>query len=81
MNKTMTVNNSSRPKNIPRHMSHLAESGKGEKVPVGPIISPNPGPTFEIEVKAPDMAVKKSNPTKESPTASTAKITPKISLI
>ena len=34
---------------------------------------PNPGPTFEIEVTAPDMAVRKSNPTNERAIARSAK--------
>tara|TARA_B100001564_G_scaffold232850_1_gene196764 strand:+ start:222 stop:380 length:159 start_codon:yes stop_codon:yes gene_type:complete len=41
-------------------------SGKEEKSPLGPIMGPNPGPTFEIEVAAPDMEVIKSRPVKES---------------
>ena len=32
-------------------------SGKEEKSPLGPIMGPNPGTTFEIEVAAPDMEV------------------------
>tara|TARA_B100001093_G_C26073356_1_gene695524 strand:+ start:292 stop:429 length:138 start_codon:yes stop_codon:yes gene_type:complete len=35
-------------------------------LPLGPIISPNPGPTFDIEVAAPDIADKKSRPVIES---------------
>ena len=41
-------------------------SGKEEKSPLGPIMGPNPGPTFEIEVAAPDMEVIKSRPVKDS---------------
>tara|TARA_B100000700_G_scaffold288671_1_gene345390 strand:- start:15 stop:266 length:252 start_codon:yes stop_codon:yes gene_type:complete len=36
-----------------------------EKLPFGPIISPKPGPTFEIEVAAADIEVKKSRPEKD----------------
>tara|TARA_B100000941_G_C28236856_1_gene414433 strand:- start:2 stop:247 length:246 start_codon:yes stop_codon:yes gene_type:complete len=32
------------------------------KLPFGPIISPSPGPTFEIDVAAPDIDDKKSRP-------------------
>ena len=32
------------------------------KQPLGPMISPSPGPTFEIEVAAPEIADKKSKP-------------------
>ena len=35
-------------------------SGKAEKSPLGPITGPNPGPTFEIEVAAPEIEVIKS---------------------
>ena len=37
-------------------------SGSVEKFPLGPIIEPNPGPTFEIDVAAPDIDVIKSRP-------------------
>ena len=59
------VNSSNLPINILILKIHFALSGRGAKEPVGPIISPRPGPTLEIEVTAPDMAVKKSSPTKE----------------
>ena len=32
------------------------------KFPFGPIMSPKPGPTFDIEVAAPEIADKKSSP-------------------
>ena len=57
---------------MPALRIHLALSGSGWNVPVGPMMSPNPGPTFEIEVTAPDMAVKKSRPTKERAIANAA---------
>ena len=45
-------------------------SGKDEKFPLGPIIGPNPGPTLDIEVAAPEIDVIKSRPVKESKAAS-----------
>ena len=42
------------------------------KVPAGPIVAPKPGPTFEIAVAAPEIAVRKSSPVKPSPVAKTA---------
>ena len=33
------------------------------------IVEPNPGPTFEMAVAAPETAVKKSNPMRPSPIA------------
>ena len=50
-------------------------SGKEEKSPLGPIMGPNPGPTFEIEVAAPDMEVIKSRPVKDSRAARIKKMT------
>ena len=44
---------------------HLEISGKVEKFPLGPIIDPKPGPTFEIEVAAPEIEVIKSKPVKD----------------
>ena len=41
-------------------------SGRDEKFPFGPIIDPSPGPTFEIDVAAPDIEVIKSKPVNES---------------
>ena len=41
-------------------------SGRDEKFPLGPIIDPKPGPTFDIEVAAPEIAVIKSKPVKDS---------------
>tara|TARA_B100000029_G_scaffold192288_1_gene190334 strand:+ start:744 stop:908 length:165 start_codon:yes stop_codon:yes gene_type:complete len=37
-------------------------SGNKEKFPLGPIIFPKPGPTFEIDVAAPEIEVIKSRP-------------------
>ena len=53
---------------------HLEISGKEEKFPFGPIIEPSPGPTFEIEVAAPEIEVIKSRPVKESNAVITKKI-------
>ena len=66
MNKTNIANNSSLPKIIPRLKIHFETSGKLEKLPLGPIIEPNPGPTFEIDVAAPEIAVIKSSPLKDN---------------
>ena len=69
------ANSSSLPKIIPIVKIHFEISGKDEKSPLGPIIGPNPGPTFEIDVAAPEIAVIKSRPVKDSRAASTKKIT------
>ena len=45
---------------------HFAGSDRGAKVPVGPIMGPKPGSTFEIDVAAPDKAVTMSRPVKRS---------------
>ena len=45
---------------------HLETSGIDLKFPLGPITSPKPGPTFEMEVAAPEIADKKSRPVIES---------------
>ena len=50
-------------------------SGREEKSPLGPIIGPNPGPTFEIDVAAPDIAVIKSRPVKDNNAVSIKNIT------
>ena len=44
----------------------MEKSGNEEKFPLGPIIEPKPGPTFEIEVAAPEIAVIKSSPFKDN---------------
>jgi hypothetical protein len=41
-------------------------SGRDEKFPLGPIIDPNPGPTFDIDVAAPEIAVIKSKPVRDN---------------
>ena len=42
---------------------------------MGPIIEPKPGPTFEIEVAAPEIEVIKSKPVKDNKEANIKKIT------
>tara|TARA_B110000003_G_scaffold120599_1_gene123030 strand:- start:2 stop:187 length:186 start_codon:yes stop_codon:yes gene_type:complete len=45
---------------------HFEKSGKDEKFPLGPIIDPRPGPTFDIEVAAPEIEVTKSSPLRDN---------------
>lgn len=52
---------------------HLALSGKGANEPAGPMMLPKPGPTFEIDVTAPESAVMGSRPTSERATATSEK--------
>ena len=59
------ANISSLPKIIPKLKIHFEILGKAEKLPFGPISEPNPGPTFEIDVAAPEIAVTKSRPLKD----------------
>ena len=47
---------------MPALKIHLEKSGNNEKFPLGPIIPPSPGPTLDIDVAAPEIAVTKSNP-------------------
>tara|TARA_B100001769_G_scaffold228061_1_gene189743 strand:+ start:273 stop:458 length:186 start_codon:yes stop_codon:yes gene_type:complete len=51
---------------MPKLKAHLEELVRDEKFPLGPIISPKPGPTFEIDVAAPEIEVIKSKPVKDS---------------
>ena len=62
MNNTNIANSSSLPKIIPRLKAHFEGLDNEEKLPSGPIISPNPGPTFDIADAEPDIEVTKSNP-------------------
>ena len=62
MNNTNTANSSNLPKIIAKLKIHFEKSDKFEKLPFGPIISPNPGPTFDIDVAAADIEVVKSRP-------------------
>ena len=70
------ANNSNLPKIIPRLNIHLDALGNCEKLPLGPIISPNPGPTLDIDVAAPEIEVMKSNPFKDSNAVIVKKHTP-----
>ena len=74
-NNTSIANNSSLPKIIPKDNIHFEISGKLEKFPLGPIVDPNPGPTFEMDVAAPDIEVIKSKPERDNSAVITKKIT------
>ena len=52
---------------------HLAKSGSVLYDPEGPIISPRPGPTFDIAEADAEMEVKKSIPIKPSKQATIEK--------
>ena len=60
---------------MPNDKIHFDTSGKDEKLPLGPISGPSPGPTLEIEVAAPEIAVIKSRPDKETKADKIKKIT------
>ena len=66
MNNTNIANNSSLPKIMPNDNIHFEMSGNDEKFPFGPIIDPNPGPTLDIDVAAPEIAEIKSRPVKDN---------------
>ena len=66
MNNTNIAKSSSLPKIIPVLKAHFDGLDNEEKFPLGPIISPNPGPTLEIEVAAPEIDVTKSKPVKDN---------------
>lgn len=51
---------------MPRMSIHLAVWGKPLKVFKGPMTSPIPVPTFDMDVIAPDTDVMKSRPVKDS---------------
>ena len=51
--------------------------GIEEKSPLGPITEPSPGPTFEIDVAAPEIEVIKSKPVNVSKAVKMKKITKK----
>ena len=68
------ANNSSLPKIIPKVSIHFDISGSDEKLPLGPIIDPNPGPTLDIDVAAPEIAVTKSRPLNDNNAVITKKI-------
>ena len=73
-NITRIANNSNLPSIIPKLKIHLEKSGNNEKLPFGPIIFPNPGPTLDIEVAAADIEVRKSKPFNDKRTAIIKKI-------
>ena len=60
---------------MPRDSIHFEISGNDEKFPLGPITDPSPGPTFEIDVAAPEIEVTKSRPLKDSKAVIIKKIT------
>ena len=66
MNNTRIANNSNLPSIIATLRTHLEKSERLEKLPLGPIISPKPGPTFEIDVAAAEIAVIKFNPSSDN---------------
>ena len=51
---------------MPNDNIHFESSGTDLKFPFGPITSPRPGPTFDIDVAAPEIEDKKSRPVIES---------------
>ena len=65
MNNNNIAKSSSLPKIIPALRAHFDRLDNEEKLPSGPIISPSPGPTFDIEVAAPEIEVTKSRPLKD----------------
>ena len=59
---------------MPNDKLNLERLGKSLKLPLGPITSPSPGPTFDIAEAEPDKAVTKSKPSKLSKVAEIKKI-------
>ena len=66
MNNTRIANNSNLPSIIATLRTHLEKSERLEKLPLGPIISPKPGPTLEIDVAAAEIAVIKFKPSSDN---------------
>ena len=60
---------------MPKVKIHFETSGSEEKSPLGPIIDPSPGPTFEIDVAAPEIDVIKSKPVNDNKAVKIKKIT------
>ena len=54
---------------MPKDKLNLEKFGKSLKLPSGPIISPKPGPTFDIAEADPDIAVTKSRPSNDNKVA------------
>lgn len=77
-NITNTLSNSRRPSNIAIINTHFAAAGSGWKLPAGPIVSPNPGPTFANAVAAPVRLVVRSSPNNARTAATTASVARKI---
>jgi len=73
-NNTKTAKISNLPSNIAKDSIHLEKIDTWLKFPFGPIISPNPGPTLDIEVAAPEIADKKSRPVIDKSMATIKKI-------
>ena len=59
---------------MPKDKLNLEKLGKSLKLPLGPITSPNPGPTFDIAEAEPDIAVIKSKPFNDMSAAKIKKI-------
>ena len=59
---------------MPKDKLNLEKLDKLLKFPFGPITSPNPGPTLDIAVADPDIAVTKSKPSSESRAAKIKKM-------
>ena len=59
---------------MPKDKLNLEKLGRSLKLPLGPIMSPNPGPTFDIAEAEPDSAVIKSKPFKDRNAAKMKKI-------
>ena len=59
-NNTKTAKISNLPNNIAKDNIHFEISETWLKLPFGPIISPKPGPTFDIAEAAAENAVRKS---------------------
>ena len=65
-NNTKTAKISNLPSNIAKDKIHFEIFETSPKFPFGPIISPRPGPTFDMAVADPETADKKSRPVIES---------------
>ena len=59
---------------MPKHKLTLEKSGRLLKLPSGPIIFPNPGPTLDIAVADPESADIKSSPLRDKSAARIKKI-------
>ena len=59
---------------MPKDKINLEKLDKSLKLPLGPIMSPSPGPTFDIAVAEPDIAEIKSKPLKDSKAAKIKKM-------